>query len=200
MKYYVAFCPFSDDCGIGGKPLGSFRSEAEARGEVKWHLQQCTAHDVPEADAELASRIAALEEEEYEEKEQASSSGKGQDQAISSGKGKEQASSSGKGKQQASSSGKGQVQAISSGKGKQQRWNWQPQNWWRSEPYAQTSTQLVARSSSTTIESRMRLEQQAIRCEAAARQAARLARSAAIAFEEEAQTIKELVDDIRRSQ
>ena len=45
----------------------------------------------------------------------------------------------------------------------------------------------------------LRLEQQALRCEQAARAAAKLARQAAAAFEEEAATIRDLIDELRRS-
>ena len=46
----------------------------------------------------------------------------------------------------------------------------------------------------------MRLENQAIRCEAAARQAAKFARQAAVAFDEEADNLRALIDEIRRTQ
>ena len=57
----------------------------------------------------------------------------------------------------------------------------------------------TAHAAAALTGSQLRLEQQAIRCEQAARSTAKLARAAAAAFDEEAQTLRDLIDEIRRS-
>ena len=83
---------------------------------------------------------------------------------------------------------------------------------WRSEPYSkghqgksrggkdksEAAIALVVKAG--TAESlKMRLENQAMRLQTAAQTAARFAKGAVLAFEEEAANLRDLIDDIRRS-
>ena len=174
---YVPFCPHGDICKQGGKRLGAFFSEEAAREKVAWHLEYSSYHYFSKADAQEASMQAHIDVEDYEpppEEPAAEDAGKGSKNksrpAPYQGK-----STWGK--------GKGKIhQAMLQHDG------------------GSSSSGAAVQPVTSVAVAGMRLENQAIRCEAAARQAAKFARQAAVAFDEEADNLRALIDEIRRTQ
>ena len=170
---YVCYCPLSDACQKGGKRLGSYDLEEDARKAIQNHLERSSYHYMGETEANDAAMMADLEVEEV-------------DVVVAGDAGK------------AGKQGKGRGE-----KPEKEDWkSWTSNQQWRSAPYAgntwggwtggkgklelvdstASSSASAAVSSVTAVQ--LRLEQQAVRCEAAARQAARFARQAASAFDE----------------
>ena len=180
---YACFCPLGDACSKRGKRLGTFPDEESARTRIKEHLVSSSYHYMSEEDAlDMSNSCDTIEVVEEPVWQQPASD----DQSWSSWR-PAPYESKGKGK---SSKGGGKAKG-SGGGGKQQFASTMPGSF--SAPL-----QVVPHAGSVPAV-QLRLEQQAIRCEAAARQAARFARQAAAAFDEEAVVLRDLVDEIRRA-
>lgn len=157
---YVSFCPMGGECGKNGRRLGSHLTLEEAKEKVVWHLMNSANHDgMSTGDAELlADGVEYLEEQSFDEPEPAKGKGKGK--------------------------GKGKHKDIDD------TWHSSSSSW-RSSPYGRGQDQ-----SQIVIASRPQLNpfgdavaeatRSLARSEASARAAARVARGAALAFDEEA--------------
>jgi hypothetical protein len=188
MTKFVSFCPLGNLCSKGNSRLVTADSEQAARQAVYHHLTASSHHYMGDAEAQVQADSAELVLEEHAvDVDDGSKSGKGEkgEKGDRGGKG-------GKGDRRSApyeggwaSSGwvtsSSTALAVNKGGGK-------------AAQQAQHVQAVVALSSNQT-----RLEQQAIRAEQAARQAARFARQASAAFEEEANALRDIVDDIRRS-
>ena len=183
---YISFCPFGDVCKKGCARLGSDKSEEDCRWRICNHLHTSQYHNMPQADAHRESLIASVETEEVELPPEGGDAGKG--------KGKD---AKGQGKDAKGDRPAPYNQPKGKGKGKSQGWWQSDEAWssagtdwhdaWRAAPAESSSSggssaalQLVAtKPDNKTLQS-------LAKCEAAMRTAARMARSAALAFEEEA--------------
>lgn len=175
---FASYCPLGDVCSKRGKRLGTFLDEDAARLRIKDHLVTSSYHYMTEMEAtDLANScdtIEVVEEPVWQQQSWATAD----DWRRSS-----PYESKGKGK---SSKGNGKG-------GKQSAITLTMPPSFATAP--QHGMQIVA-TNATALH--LRLEQQAIRCETAARQAGRFARQAAAAFDEEATVLRDLVDEIRR--
>ena len=175
LQMYVSFCPFGDKCKKGGARLGADDTEDGARWRISNHLQHSPYHNLSADEGDSAAADAQVEVEERDEAEMGNMKGKG---SADGGKGYE----GGKGHE----SGKGHEG------GKGHEWG----KGWRYDPYegkgkakgkAKGYEVVVAAPPPQPVQPRF--IQSIVRCEAAMRNAARLARGAALAFEEEATTL-----------
>jgi len=192
VTFFVSHCPLGEICGKNWSRLGKHTSLEEAKARVKHHLMNSSKHiGIPEGEADSLADQVEYEMEEWEATAETPTEAKG------SGK-----------------KGQGQEQrrgGSGSGKGWRGGWdhdnrsgsdNWSgPDNWkghanWsgadnRSSPYGQSSAR---GSQDIAVPTRMLQPipefgdciEALTRSEASARTAARVARSAALAFEDEA--------------
>ena len=164
MKFFVCFCPLGNDCKKGNKRLGKHKLEDEARQQIQHHLVHSTFHSMTDADAAELAEKAELTEEDWADTDFVDT-GKG---GSGSGKG----DGKGDGKQRASSWWEG---------------DWKQHSWSSSDrpgPYQVAVPKFAAdHGIGATCLSSM------ARAEAAARTAARMARAAATAFEQEADVL-----------
>ena len=65
--WYAAFCPRGGDCKKGGKRLGTFRSEAQARQAMISHLMGSTYHLMSKTEAQSLADAADVDTEDYDE-------------------------------------------------------------------------------------------------------------------------------------
>lgn len=179
---YVAFCPLGEKCGRHGKRLGAFPSKEEAIAKAVHHLLNSINHDKMDTDeAEALAGNAEYPEEEWEEEPQ---NQKGKD-----GKGKGSKS-------------------IGKGKGWQSANSWEASpEWdgrhWRGGPYstgpASTSSQQLALAVSSDLPSDFADMVQALtRAESSARTASKVARAAALAFDDEATIMASMLSKISK--
>ena len=176
---FACFCPLGDTCSKRGKRSGTFPDEESARLRIKDHLISSSYHYMTEMEATDLSNscdtIEVVEEPVWQQQawEQPAEDNRRSSPYESKGKGKSSKGKSRGGKQPAITLSMPSSFATA------------PQH----------CMQIVA-TNATALH--LRLEQQAIRCETAARQAGRFARQAAAAFDEEATVLRDLVDEIRR--
>lgn len=195
---WVAFCPSSDVCKRGGRRLGSFWTEQEAREKVYHHLTASTLHSMGAEEATAQADNAMLDTEEAETEE-----------ATGGEQGKQEQGKYGKYEQ-----------------GKYEQGKWSKDDW--SRPYAQgkgkgkhggkpaedaaakmmnviADVMKTAAGGSGALTfahpSRPNRMEDVItsiaRSEAAARTAARMAHAAANAFEQEASVLHGAMESIR---
>ena len=175
---YVAFCPIGEKCGRHGKRLGSFQSRDEAMAKTVHHLLNSANHEKMDTDeAEALAGNSEYPEEEWEEEPQKGKDGKGKgSKSIGKGKGWQSANS-----WEASS-------AWDSGS-------------WRSGPYstghASSSQQLAVAVSPGSSSDFAELVQALARAEASARTASKVARAAALAFDDEATIMASMLKKIK---
>lgn len=182
---YVAFCPLGEKCGRHGKRLGAFATRDDAISKTIHHLRNSVKHEAMDSDeAEALALAADYMEEEWDDNQVAPPT------QVKPGKG-----SDGWGKGGGKSSGKDW------GKGWQAD-GWDAGSWdkksWREAPYpsqgqpsqGQPSQALVVHKMGAAASSDFAEAVQALtRAEVSARTASRVARAAALAFEEEATII-----------
>ena len=159
---FVCFCPLGEACGWGGRRLGKYQTEEAARSRIEWHLTSSTKHEIDEGQAkELAAEADLLREDGWEpdinEWEAKPSTAEAKHNNTTKGK------STGKGWQKDKSTGKG---------------------WQRDGPYTGREVVVAIPSSSSMSQGHSALTAM-VRCEAAARTAARMSRSAASGFDAE---------------
>ena len=163
---FVCFCPLGEACGWGGRRLGKYQTEEAARSRIEWHLTSSSKHEIDEGQAkELAGEADLLREEGWEqdsnEWEAKPSTAEAKHNNTTKGK------SMGKGWQRDKSTGKG---------------------WQREAPYTvpyAVREMVVASPSSSSMSQGHSALTAMVRCEAAARTAARMSRSAASGFDAE---------------
>ena len=180
VRVYASFCPLSDDCKKGGKRLGTDGDPEAGRKRIVNHLMFSSYHQLPAEEAEAQAQVADLlvedvDEAEWNREQQEWQGWKG------SGGGKSwrsqpYADSKGSGK----SSGKGSGKASSSHD---------------SVSNEQLHVQLANAAAAASI--REQLITAAARCEAGTRAASRMARQAWMAFEEEANGLLSLINELR---
>lgn len=167
MKFFVCFCPLGSDCKKGNKRLGKHKLEDEARQQIHHHLVHSTFHSLTDADAAELAEKAEIIEEDWDDAAAAPAG------SVDTGKG---GSGSGKG------DGKHHASSSSWWEG-----DWKQQSWSSSDrpgPYQVAVPKFATdRGIGATCLSSM------ARAEAAARTAARMARAAATAFEQEADVL-----------
>ena len=152
-------------------------STEEAVQKIVQHLQNSPAHGLNEADALLlmGDHQDCAQEEDWPETSQPSqqpASHRYQPYETKGGKGK------GKGKGDG-----GKPMSLA----------------WQHEVLPSSGSGVVVVGSAPLTALQLRLEQQTSRCEQAAKAAAKFARAAACAFDDEAGTLRELLDEIRRA-
>jgi hypothetical protein len=165
--YYVCFCPCSEACKKGGTRLGSFKTEDEARQKIVHHLTHSSHHNMDEQDANGFASESKLEEEQHDDSKAAKGKGKGEGKGEGSG-------------------------------------------WKRSEPYAWGGSSTGNKSwdswSSSSNKNKFQVAvvghevdhiAAIVRCETSARQAAKVARAAALAFDDEAATLAQELARLR---
>lgn len=168
---FVAFCPLGDKCGKHGKRLGAFETKDEAINKVVHHLTHSANHDfIEHAEAfDLATNLEYPEEEAWEEPPE---------------------------QQDKNTTKKGGGKGIKKG-GKQEKggqgWSWGSEQWdaaassgWRSGPYPASTAMVAATKPGHNMHALGESIAALTRAEASARTASRVARAAALAFEEEA--------------
>ena len=176
---YVAFCPLGDKCGRHGRRLGAFPSKEEAIAKTVHHLLNSINHDKMDTDeADALAGNSEYPEEEWEEEPQKGKDGKG----------------------------KGS-KSIGKGKGWHPANNWEASGaWdsgsWRSGPYstghASSSSQQLALAVSPGLPSDFAdLVQALTRAESSARTASKVARAAALAFDDEATIMASMLGKIK---
>jgi hypothetical protein len=161
---FVSYCPLGHVCGKGYRRLGSHMSEEEAREKVKWHLTSSANHgDILEEEAQQRANDMELETEEVDVPDEA-------------------ARPAGKEASKGSGWGKGHGGGKRHGKGK---WNWDQADSSRFEPY---QVALPPRPQPTIDLTAPIAEciEALTRSESSARAASRVARQAAVAFDDEA--------------
>ena len=169
--FFVCFCPLSGERGRGGKRIGKALEENDAREKIKAHLRDSSHHygKHSEDDIELMANAADLMSEE------------GWDEEKEKGKGKKRA------------------EPYYSGKGKG-KWVEPADSWssaWVEPAPASSSSTVMARVNVRMADKKKEDLMAAVaRCEAAARQAGRMARAAAGAFEAEASVLHESMEAI----
>lgn len=182
---FISFCPLSESCAKGHSRLGADVDEYGARWRVSNHLQNSSYHMLGKQEAEdLAATCDVLEEENEDEPP-------ADDSKVDKG-------DKGKGKQKSSraepydGSGKGGKDSKDRKQGKRWNndagWSWSGDHDWYSDRPQQTLQIVTTSTASSSNDSR--LAQALSRSEAAMRNAARLARAAATAFEEEAAIVQ----------
>ena len=161
---FVCFCPLGEVCAWGGRRLGKFQTEDAARARIVWHLTSSSKHEIDEGQAkELAGEAELLSEEGWEKDSSEWEAKPSNTEAKHSSTAK------------AKSTGKGWWQKDKpTGKG-----------WQREGPY----TSVVATPSSSSMSTGHSALTAMVRCEAAARTAARMSRSAATGFDAEADVL-----------
>ena len=180
---YISFCPYGTVCKKGCARLGADDSEESCRWRIQNHLHSSPYHNMDNDKATEESRLAAIDVEEVEVPES------GDEQEQHSGKGK----SDGKGSRSTPYASKGK--GKSHGKADHRQWN-ADDAWWHAPASEWQDGSAGEASSSTSNASAIQLTtaakpdgktlQSLAKCEAAMRTAARMARAAALAFEEEA--------------
>ena len=65
--WYAAFCPAGDECSKKGKRLCCCKTVEEAKAKVSWHLQTSSYHDMQKDLADSLAEDAPLEEVEYDD-------------------------------------------------------------------------------------------------------------------------------------
>ena len=170
--WFTGFCPLGDQCGKANQAIAVCQSLDEVKDRIKWHLEHCTHHkETPEA-AEQLVEGALIKEEEVPDGDADGSDGQVRT-AKDNGKGKDWRWRGSKDKSKRhdrsgwSSWGQGDSHGSNYRSNPYQLANVRPQP----QPQPQQDVQLAL--------------QCITRCEGAARTAARMARSAALAFDEE---------------
>jgi len=189
--HFVSFCPLGDRCRKGGGRLGFDLDVESARWRIANHLVSSQYHNMSQvdADAEAAAATSSIVQEEVPMdtgKETAKPAFRGDDRNSfdNSSKGH------GRGKGWAKQDGKIQT-----------REDWHS-NWRRSEPYTdnrQYTNNGRYKDNMVVANKTPDLVATIARCEAAARTAARMARAAASAFEEEAYLLRHELEKLSSS-
>ena len=65
QRWFVGYCPCSDQCAKGGKRLGSRQTDAQCRAMIAGHLQNSSYHMLSADDALALANEATLDLEEY---------------------------------------------------------------------------------------------------------------------------------------
>jgi hypothetical protein len=191
--YFISFCPLPDGCRKKGGRLGRDLLAHDARWRIANHLVSSPYHSMATAEADEVAASANLETEEWEEDAPQGDDGA---EEPNIGKGSKDGLKDLRGGPYKGGSNKGK----SWGKGK----SWQGSSWSHDAGYNQGHNQQPQQQPQqqlSTIQpnvNKNKAGQCIARCEAAMRNAARLARAAAVAFEEEAallqSELRKLVD------
>lgn len=158
---FVAFCPLGDTCAKKGRRLGAYDSFDQAREQVVWHLKMSSYHGLSDADADAASYGECIVEEQWpnEAAEHAEQDDRG------------------KGNKTRDYSRKGKGKGYQSARPAPYHCERQPQ---------QRSSEMEVLVAVPSAKGLTEVVAAIARSEAAARTAARMARAAAQAFDEEA--------------
>lgn len=191
--FYISFCTRGGECRRGGSRLGADRDERDARWRISNHLHTSSYHNLSLDDAEEESRTAELVEEEAEEEASLRDHAEGDGAASSwrhgpydKGKGKS------KGWNKGDKGGKG-------GKADMTEVIRATVHEMLAAPPPSAPHSVMMLSSPPAMTLIDRLVQHVSRAEAAARSSARLARSAAQAFEEEAGHFRDVLEELSQS-
>lgn len=189
VMYWVSQCPLGELCGKNYTRLGKHATIEEARAKVVHHLLFSTKHDaIPKEEAEALADAHDYLSEEWEEEE---AKGRGKDESKGQGKSRK---------------------PTEKPDWQQSSWNspgWRS-NQWDSQSRGQSSQQLATiqqpQLAARNIQSSQPLSEEFFEClqsltrsEASARAAARVARAAAIAFEDEAAVMAASLKKLRKS-
>jgi hypothetical protein len=179
VLHYACFCPRAGDCRKGGKRLATAITEAEARQKIVHHLTTSSYHGLSEDEAVAEAASAELLLEEYAE-EPPEPKGKGKKGGGGGWEWREHAW------------GEGWTEG-NKGKGGGKRWEPYP------TPVAQQALVPAQPCVQANLDQLQTIMSAASRAESAARTAARMAKAAAAAFDEEAHVLREAVDLLRAS-
>lgn len=186
---YIPYCP-KGDCGKKSKRLGSYPTEEEARGAIQWHLERSSYHSLKTEEAIDLSMTAPLDLEEWSDEQVTASTFQFEQQDEPQQLPQRSWRTQPYQKEPYQNDGKIHAWDWKKGKGKGKAIKDQPQA-------SSSSSSNSGIANLTAIQ--MRLEQQAARVEAASKAAGRFAKQAALAFEEEAANVRELIDDLRKA-
>ena len=179
---HVSFCPFGDACTKKGKRLGADLTSDMARQRIITHLMNSPYHALAQDDAESAASAADITTKDADDANESAAGGSGDGGHHG---GRWSADDWNEWHAQRSGKGKGK------GKGKSRSGPYHDE-----QPYAGRGTDEVAvhRHSPDFI---ARLATAIGRAEAGCRAASRMARQACAAFEDEANVLREALDQIR---
>jgi len=191
--WYAGFCPEGDLCSKKGRRVCLCESIPEVHEKIAWHLHSSTYHNHALEDAQNLASTCEILEEVYDGNDM-SSDGTNFD---SKGKGKQKSydAKGSEGNQGPRSDFKGKASDGKGGKGYDRGWLAGPRSSTsRAAPY-----EMVARAPPIIQQPEVHAALAAIsRCEAAARTAARMARAAALAFEEEGSIMTSAIGKLQR--
>ena len=187
VKVFASFCPLSADCKKGGKRLGTDADAETARKRIVNHLMYSPYHSLAADEAEVQAQGADLLDEDVddaewtnrEDREWQSWSG-----ADSKGSGK----SSGKSWRSQPYADKGSGKSSGKGSGKASSSH---------DSVSNEHLQMQLANAAAAANIREQLITSAARCEAGTRAASRMARQAWMAFEEEANGLLALINELR---
>ena len=186
--WYVSYCPLADKCNRSNRRLGSDPDPDAARQRVVHHLTRSSYHLLSSDEANGFAEVADLEEEQW----QPSSHAQSHDDAAGhtkGGKSGNHAQRSGpySGGAAVAAMSKAVVEAVQSALSSAGQ----------APPLLDTRMQLITTGRTPTMHER--LVTCISRAEAAARTSARMARSAATAFEEEAGHLRDCLEQLSRT-
>lgn len=180
---HVSFCPFGDVCKKGGARLGKDVSSERARQRIATHLMNSPYHNLNQDDAEIAAGAADIMEEAHSHGDDDSGAGAAEPPAAAGNRWTD-----------AEWHEWNAQRERSKGKGKGTK-SWTS----RSTPYPEVDppSLVLERAPRPATVDLARIATAISRAEAGARAASRMARQAFQAFEDEANVLREALDQLR---